>query len=117
MSKLKTFQECADLINNLTQLKNSPIPIAPSPDWTEDDASNWKSFLKTPSGQALWIRARAMEAATCIKACAGQYDPKMAGGISFTMNWLEQLANAETISSASLDKDANNSADTLENVG
>ena len=91
------------------------VPIAP--EWMPEDASHWKQFLKTPAGQSLWLRARAMEAATCVKACAGLHDPKMAGGISFTLNWLEQLANGESISSASLAKDANTSADTLENVG
>lgn len=81
------------------------VPVAP--EWSHEDAANWNQFLRSQTGQSLWLRARAMEAATCVNACAGKHEPKMAGGISFTLNWLEQMANAEAISRASLVKDAN----------
>jgi len=63
-----------------------------APDWTLEDAARWKQFLQSPTGQALWCRVRAMEAAACIKACQGEGDPKFSGGMSNAFNWLEGLA-------------------------
>jgi hypothetical protein len=82
------------------------VPVAP--EWTVDDARQWKTFLQSPAGQTLWQRARAREAALCVEACAGKHDPKLAGGVSFALNWLESLANVESISSAA-DANAANS--------
>lgn len=80
------------------------VPIAPA--WTPEDATRWKQFLQSPTGQSLLTRARAMEVGLCVNACAGKHEPKMAGGVSFAFNWLERMADAETITSASLEKDA-----------
>jgi len=92
----------------------SPLAVTPlAPDWTPDDAMRWKQFLQTPSGQALWIRARARETALCVAACSGKHDPKLAGGFSFTLNWLEQLSNCESISAASAAQDATLADDQL----
>ena len=91
------------------------VPVAPA--WTAEDATHWKQFLLSPSGQSLLIRARAMETALCVSACAGKHEPKMAGGVSFAFNWLERMADAETITSASLAKDANYDTGTSEDAG
>ena len=91
------------------------VPIAPA--WTAEDATHWKQFLLSPSGQSLLIRARAMETALCVSACAGKHEPKMAGVVSFAFNWLERMADAETITSASLAKDANYDTGTSEDAG
>lgn len=83
------------------------LPVVPVAEWTAEDAFHWKQFLQTPAGQSLWQRARARQAALCVDACDGKLDPKTAGGFTFTLNWLESLANHEAISSAELAKSAN----------
>ena len=80
------------------------VPIAP--EWTAEDATHWKQFLQSPTGQSLLKRARAMEVGLCVNACAGKHEPKMAGGVSICLNWMESLANTDAISSASLVNDA-----------
>ena len=95
----------------------SPLAVVPlAPDWTPEDAMHWKQFLQSPAGQALWLRARAREASLCVAACAGKHDPKTAGGFSFTLNWLEGMANAESISAASAAQDANSNLGTEANA-
>ena len=74
------------------------VPVAP--DWTPEDSARWNQFLKTQTGQALWLRVRAMEAAACIKACCGEGDPKFSGGMSNAFNWLEGLASISVSSAA-----------------
>jgi len=90
------------------------VPVAPK--WDVEEAQVWKAFLLSKCGQDILTKARAMEAATCVKACSGEGDHKLAGGISFTLNWLESLANVEAITSASLEKDANTEASTHPNA-
>ena len=89
--------------SSVSELPAVPLVV----EWTADDARQWKTFLQSPAGQSLWQRARARQAALCVEACDGKFDPKTAGGVSFTLNWLESLANAEAISSAALVKAAN----------
>ena len=89
-------------------MASKPLASVPlCPDWTEAEATKWQQFLRTPAGNALWMRARAREAALCVEACSGKHDPKMAAGFSFTLNWLEGLANPNLISSAADAKAAN----------
>lgn len=81
----------------------SALPAVPVVvEWTLDDARQWKTFLQSPAGQTLWSRARARQASLCVEACDGKFDPKTAGGVSFTLNWLESLANVESISTAAV---------------
>jgi len=78
-----------------------PLLIVPvAPDWTHDDAAKWKQFLQSDTGQTLWLRVRAIEAAASIKACCGEGDPKIAGGMSNAFNWLEGLATISVASAA-----------------
>lgn len=84
------------------------LTILPVPDWTAEDAANWKRFLQTPTGQALWQRARAFETKLCIEACQGNGEHKTAGGFSNALNWLENL-----ISVASAAQEANSGDDGL----
>lgn len=84
------------------------LSVLPVPDWTAEDAANWKRFLQTESGQAMWQRARAFETKLCVEACQGNGDPKIAGGVSNAFNWLENL-----ISVASAAQEANSGDDGL----
>lgn len=98
-------------LRRIVGVSSTPLCAVPvAPEWTKEDAANWKQFLRTPTGQALWIRARAMEAATCVKACAGRANHRMAGGISYSLNWLESLA---TISGDSPAKESTTDTDEL----
>jgi hypothetical protein len=86
-------------------------------EWTADDARQWKTFLQSPAGQSLWKRARAREAALCVQACGGQFDTKVAGGFSYTLNWFESLANPEIISTTEVAKSETIEAGTHEDAG
>jgi hypothetical protein len=71
------------------------------PVWSAEDAAHWRTFLGSPTGNSLWKRARAMQIASCVNACDGKLEPKLAGGISFTLNWMEQLATISESPAAS----------------
>lgn len=74
-----------------------------SPDWTESHANELRRFLDSTAGKDFVSKARAMEYHYCREACAGKLDPKMAAGISFSLDWIASLTK---ISSASLANDA-----------
>lgn len=93
------------------------LAVTVAPEWTPDEARQWQTFLRSPAGQTLWQRARARQAALCVEACDGKFDPKMAAGFTFTLNWLEQLANAESISGATAAQVATTEAGTHEDAG
>ena len=75
---------------------NSPLIAAPvCPDWTSEDADQFAAFLRSPTGDTLIKRARALECANAIKAC--QQTPlaaSRAAGFSDCVNWLTSLAGA-----------------------
>lgn len=102
------MKRLANLLRRALKVKEplSLLSVPVAPEWTPEDATRWKQFLQSPTGQSLLTRARAMEVGLCVNACAGKHEPKMAGGVSFAFNWLERMADAETITSASLAKDA-----------
>lgn len=96
----------------------TPLTAVPvCDDWTQDDAARWKDFLRTPAGHTLWQRARAREASLCVSACSGQGDPKVAGGFTFALNWLEGLAQPEKFSSSSDANEETTETGTHEDAG
>lgn len=91
---------------------STPLPAIPlAPDWTEEHASHLLTFLKNPTGQALLQRARAKQAADCIEACKGGYDPRMAAGFSHAIDWLESLAIISSNPASARSNDAADSRD------
>src|SRR5580692_3960184 len=68
------------------------ISFPECPTWMQEDADHLKSFLGTPTGQSLIKKMRAMQIANCIRACKGEIEPKLAGGITFTVDWFEKLS-------------------------
>lgn len=63
------------------------------PDWTHTNAAELKRFLASETGRILLQRARAMEAKHALDACSkGSPNPRTVAGITFTINWFENLA-------------------------
>jgi hypothetical protein len=72
---------------------HSPVLQVPlAPEWTQENQAELRKFLSSKTGQTLLKKARAMEANYAVKACLnGSPDPKLVGGISFTLDWLVKL--------------------------
>lgn len=77
-------------VNRFSSLSVVTLP----PEWTSEHASRLKAFLRSDHGQAFLLRARALEAATAIKACRRDQNtnPDRAAGFSDCLNWMESLA-------------------------
>ena len=90
-------------------------PVSGCPDWTVEHAKQWRTFLLTPAGHDLLARARAREASLAITEASDLDAPRICRGMTFTLNWLESLANAELIS-ASAAANAEQSEDDSEHV-
>ena len=76
----------------------SAAPVAP--DWTDSHANELRRFLDSQAGKDFISKARAMEYHYCREACAGKLDPKMASGISFTLDWVSSLTKISSVSDA-----------------
>jgi hypothetical protein len=90
-------------------------PVSGCPDWTVEHAKQWRTFLLTPAGHDLLARARAREASLAITEASDLDAPRICRGMTFTLNWLESLANVELIS-ASAAANAEQSEDETEHV-
>lgn len=95
-----------------TVISSPLLSVVPAPPWSPEDARQLLTFLRSPTGQTMLMKARAMEASTCVAACAGKGNPSRAAGISDTLNWLESLA---TISGADPVQTANDETSHAQN--
>ena len=104
-----------DYAELLKAIESKLAPVSGCPDWTVEHATQWRTFLLTPAGHDLLARARAREASLAITEASDLDAPRICRGMTFTLNWLESLANAELIS-ASAAANAEQSEDDSEHV-
>lgn len=70
--------------------------LAFAPDWTVENVLNLRKFILTPTGKSFMQRARAVEAAGCVRSCKDAmhttHSAARAAGFSDCLEWVESMA-------------------------
>lgn len=93
--------------------------LPPVTEWGESEARVWRTFLESPTGKTLMLRARGLEYANAVRGAQDQFhtvhSAGRTAGITDALNWLESLASDQMISRSSGAQDENLTADREQN--